>query len=141
MQVVVVVNGRILATSTSLRNANDISTANMCLHLTPRNLWSGHEQTQPKSVEQTSYSPLPFCDFTTYFNSLILFIAPLMLAIANHSRCRFIAVLLIPIYHSRVTKVCQKWLIVEVLEFHSCRPKIVDIFYNWWTNAEVKNND
>src|SRR5437899_2936808 len=89
----VVVRGAILATSTSFLRAKEISTAKMCLHLTPRNLWSGHEQTHPKSVEQTSYSPPPFWDFTTYFASLILFIAPSMLAIANPCCCRFIAVM------------------------------------------------
>ncbi len=46
--------GSIRVTSTSLCKANDISTAKMCLHFTPRNLWSGHEQTQPNSVELTS---------------------------------------------------------------------------------------
>jgi hypothetical protein len=35
--------GLIRATSTSLCNAKEISTAKMCLHLTPRYLWSGHE--------------------------------------------------------------------------------------------------
>jgi len=52
--------GSMRATSTSFLNANDNSTTNTCLHLTPRNLWAGHEQTQPKSVEQRSYSPLAF---------------------------------------------------------------------------------
>ena len=60
MQLLIFGIGSIRATSTSLRNANEISTAKTCLHLTPRNLWSGHEQTQPKSVEQRSYSPLAF---------------------------------------------------------------------------------
>ncbi|MDQ6668059.1 MAG: hypothetical protein M3Y53_07515 [Thermoproteota archaeon] len=33
----------------------------------------------------------------------------------------------------------QKWFIAEELEFHTCHPRIIDIFYKWWTNAEVKN--
>lgn len=34
---------------------------------------------------------------------------------------------------------CQKWFIAEELEFHRCHSRIIDIFYKWWTSAEVKN--
>ena len=27
----------------------------------------------------------------------------------------------------------------EELEFHRCHPRIIDIFFKWWTSAEVVN--